>query len=334
MKTNKISTNLRKITILFLIIALYYPSYSQVYTGQIFDLKTKTPLSYVNIFIPKKGVGTVTDENGKYSLNLINELDNDTLQFSLIGYKSEIIPIKRYKSNYETSNAMFFLEESTFNLSEVVVKPKNIVSVVTGNTISKINKNTCQPIFTLLDSVMSDVEKKELKNIDEQNKYYKAFPEKYIEVGTLFEIKKRETFIDKIQFQFCENNFDSIKLRLNIYSNLNDFRLALILKGFDKYESVLNKPIYFTVKKNCSTVDIDLKPYNLSVTDDFIVTIETIKPEDYKKIKVPFIEGFGGEDFVFGLYKQVILKMPIIKMGCNVTTSYEKTGNWFSNLFD
>ena len=321
----------KSITFIIFIIAYTFPISSQTFSGQVFDSNSRQILSYVNIGIPAKGVGTISDETGKYKLLLDKEFENDTLQFSLIGYKSVFISVHNYVANYPTLDALIFLEKNVYSLSEVIIKPKNIVTETIGNTISKIKPKDCAAVFSLMDSIFTNAQNK----ANSKDKYHKAFPEKRIEIGTLFEIKHRETYIEKVQLQFCEGQYDSIKIRLNIYSNLDHVIKAAMFKGFTEYVNVLKSPIYFTLKKNTSLIEIDLTPYNIKVMDDFIVSLETLKPEDYKKINIPVEASLGGEPAAMSFSnKTPFMKVPLMRFGCTATISYEKKGNWFTNLFN
>src|SRR5665213_1572513 len=118
----------RKISFFIVFVIAYsFPLSSQTYSGQVFDSKNKQTLSYVNIGIPAKGVGTISDEAGKYKLILDKEFENDTLQFSLIGYKSIFISVRNYLANFSALNDSIFLEKNVYSLSEVIIKPENIV---------------------------------------------------------------------------------------------------------------------------------------------------------------------------------------------------------------
>jgi hypothetical protein len=53
---------------LFTIWALF--AHAQVFDGVVKDAKTGVPLPYVNVGIVNKGVGTVTDNAGRFKINL------------------------------------------------------------------------------------------------------------------------------------------------------------------------------------------------------------------------------------------------------------------------
>jgi hypothetical protein len=79
------------------------------------------PLPGVNILIEGSKVGAVTDVNGNYSIKVG---ENATLVFSMIGYKTERIPVEGRSSINVT------LSEDIQSLEEVVVAAIPIIANV------------------------------------------------------------------------------------------------------------------------------------------------------------------------------------------------------------
>lgn len=61
--------------------------------GTVTDSKTGDALPGVDVIVKGTSNGTATDKNGKYSLSVANS--TDTLIFSYIGYKTQVLPIDR-----------------------------------------------------------------------------------------------------------------------------------------------------------------------------------------------------------------------------------------------
>ncbi|MGL6269961.1 MAG: carboxypeptidase-like regulatory domain-containing protein [Chitinophagaceae bacterium] len=55
------------------------------------------PLAYVSIGLKEKPIGTISDSDGPYSLEVHIENVTDTLLLSLIGYESKLILISQLK---------------------------------------------------------------------------------------------------------------------------------------------------------------------------------------------------------------------------------------------
>lgn len=87
--------------------------------GKVVDSNKLNPLPYVNIALVKRAdslvlSGTITNDKGLFTIQSIKD-SNLVVRFSLIGYKTKIIPL--YQVETTTS-----LEESVNILSSVIVK--------------------------------------------------------------------------------------------------------------------------------------------------------------------------------------------------------------------
>ncbi len=82
-------------------------------SGTVIALSDEEPLPGVNIVVKGKGIGTVTDIDGNYSINVPNE--DDILVFSSIGYTTEEVPVNG------RSAINMSLAEDIQSLSEIVV---------------------------------------------------------------------------------------------------------------------------------------------------------------------------------------------------------------------
>lgn len=83
-------------------------------TGVVVDSLTHEGLSYVAVFVEGKSAGTMTDENGRFSLAA--KIPGDTLRFSMMGYSTK----KVVASPLMTVE----LSPTGVTLNEVIVKPK------------------------------------------------------------------------------------------------------------------------------------------------------------------------------------------------------------------
>lgn len=80
-------------------------------SGTVTDKNTGQPLSGVSVLINETSNGTVTDGNGKYSLQVAN--GKETLRFAYVGYESQEIKIKsRHVINIQMKVSRLTLQES------------------------------------------------------------------------------------------------------------------------------------------------------------------------------------------------------------------------------
>jgi len=76
------------ISVLLLILSSTFLQSQTVIKGSLIDKTTKETLPYVNIGVIGKNLGTVSDINGNFKIELPKQHDNDTLRISMIGYET------------------------------------------------------------------------------------------------------------------------------------------------------------------------------------------------------------------------------------------------------
>lgn len=162
-------------------------AHAQVVDGVVKDAKTNLPLPYVNVGIIDKGVGTVTDNAGRFRINLTGH-DADSLKLSMIGYKSLTYRVAGFIKDTE-AHKILLLQPTVTQLKEVKVNNHKWKQVVLGNTSQSKSTNAG---FT-----------------DNKLGY---------EIGAIIKIKKSPTFIKQFNANIASEVTDSVKLRLNFYS--------------------------------------------------------------------------------------------------------------------
>ncbi len=101
--------------------------------GKIVNKFSGKPLPYTNITIQGTAHGSVSNEDGMFSLNTQGFKGNDTLVVSFIGFKTQKFALSQIKAFHTIS-----LEEDLINLSEAFVfgkppKPKDIIKKMIKN---------------------------------------------------------------------------------------------------------------------------------------------------------------------------------------------------------
>ena len=103
-------------------------------SGIVLDFNSKEPLLYTNIYVLHKNIGTVTNENGRFAIDVLGLNKNDTLRFQYIGYKARNLTIQML----DTMSAVYLKKES-YNLLEAVIfggstpDPRTIVKNIIRN---------------------------------------------------------------------------------------------------------------------------------------------------------------------------------------------------------
>ena len=211
--------------------------------GVVIDSDTKETLPFVNIGIINKGVGTVSNFDGKFYLEIdkANFSNNDILQFSSVGYKT--IQFKISEINF--NNTLFqkvVMEPEAMQLNEAIVSAKFLKSKkddVVGFSYPSKNKFG----------------------------YWKGDGSLGAELVTRISVDKKKHYLKDFHFYVNENYSDSVLVRINVY------------KGGTIYpeDKLLKKNVTKMIGKSPGMVTVDLKPYNLIVDEDFSIGLELLK---------------------------------------------------------
>lgn len=121
-------------------------------TGKVISAEDQQPLPGVNVVVKGTSLGTVTDVEGKFTVNLSDGATD--LVFSFIGYITQTVAVGE-RSNLEVS-----LQTDTQTLEEVVVVGYGIQkkSDITGSTASlKGDELTKQPVLTATQAMQGKV---------------------------------------------------------------------------------------------------------------------------------------------------------------------------------
>jgi hypothetical protein len=104
--------------------------------GTIIDKTSGEYLSFANISLLGKSLGTVSNDIGKFNLKISNKNIHDTLVVSFIGYKNKYIPVNQlyfYNNN-------IYLEEDLYQIKEVVIRVINATEIL-EQALDKISDN-------------------------------------------------------------------------------------------------------------------------------------------------------------------------------------------------
>ncbi len=198
---------------------------------------TAEVLPYVNIGIRGKGVGTVSDRNGEFEIDLSEKYYSDSLSISMIGYHSQIYLVKNFIDLIH-KNSTIHLEENIQVLDEVIISSRRLKKRILGNKAK---------IRLYSDGFESD----QLGS----------------EAGIIIKIKKSPTYVKKFTAYIAKNEHPELKFRLNFYD----------IKDGLPNKRILKENIIVTSKIKKGKLEVDLEKYNIVVEDDFFVSLEWIE---------------------------------------------------------
>lgn len=211
-----------------------------ILSGYVQDSKTKIKLPYVNIGVLNKEIGTVSDREGSFDFHLTESNANDTIRLSMIGYKPKILTVDNLLN--KKGNIEVNLEEEISELNEVVVTAEKWKNKVLGN---KTKSTFIGHLF-----------------------YYEQLGK---EMGIRMNVGRKPTFVDDFNFHISYNRFSAKSFfRLNMYKTVNGKPSENILK---------NNIIIPVEPKQTGMISINLKEYDIVLTEDVIVTLEWVDNE-------------------------------------------------------
>ncbi len=232
----------KKILLLLAVSFSFFSFSQQIITidAIVLNEATKTPIEYVNIGFIRKGIGTVSNNNGAFLLEYNEDLvtAKDILQFSVLGYETLKIEAGNLFNLLENSNKIY-LKPAPITLSEVIIKTVPQAEKVIGG----------------LDSSIGTIG------------YWRGEVALGGEIATRLKIKKKNSRLKELKIKVLENLSDSIKVRINIY-------------GFNKNSpnvNLLNSNIFHTISIKSGIETINLKPYNIKLDNDVIISVELIE---------------------------------------------------------
>lgn len=208
--------------------------------ARVLDKETNQPIAYANIGFIKKSIGTISNENGFFKLEFNeSKLSNSEIfQISTLGYQTLKININQLFELISQSN-IIYINPKPFALDEVFLTNDKRKEVRLGNT--RVNKNTVG--------------------------YWKDKKALGGEIATKMNVKKKNTKLLDLKFNIVENLSDSLKIRVNVYNYAKR----------SPSKKILTQNIFYTITQKEGEVAIDLKPYNIRVDDDFVISIELVK---------------------------------------------------------
>ena len=212
---------------------------SKIY-GQVIDSNTHEPLSYVSIGVLNREIGTVTNNEGQFHLSIKSELKNDTIRISSIGYNSVEFSVKDLIEKDKPLTIELF--EQINELNEVVIRAKLIKKKTLGN------KTESRFISTALN-----------------------YEQLGAEIGIKINISHVPTFVDAFNFSISYNRLSAKSIfRVNFYT----------IKNGNPFDNILTKNILVPIEpKQTGLITVDLKPYNIILSEDVIVTLEWVYTE-------------------------------------------------------
>lgn len=229
-----------RILFIVLFILILKPGVAQQINGLVMDNETGDPLPYVHIGIHKKGIGTISDEAGRFTLSLSEKYIKDTIVFSMVGYQSFYLKLNNRPFNPKNIR----LKPSSIQLHEVVVTEKKGKKPIYRFGQTKPTKiATGATGFEIRDYGVGQ------------------------EIGTVIKNDGESYVINAISFHHKSNTLDSILYRVNIYD----------LKYGKPANSLIQNQLFVVANKREKWIHLNIEDQFFIFNKDLFVSIELVQ---------------------------------------------------------
>jgi CarboxypepD_reg-like domain len=225
------------------IFIVQFSSAQSIIRGKILSQSDKRPIAYVNIGIINTAVGTISNEDGSFSLQVPNHYTTDSLLFSAIGFGRKNVLIQ----SLVTDGLTIFLQEQITQLNEVT-----IASTREKNKRFELGNKNYNGGVLETDTTYAGASKALL--IENKSPLYGdlAFP----------------IYLEAARIRIYRNNLASFKFRIRIYS--------VDSLTHQPGEDLLDKSIVMESTIKNGWLEFDLSSYKFIVTGPFFIAFERI----------------------------------------------------------
>ncbi len=208
-------------------------------SGKVTDAKTGEGLPYVNIGVLNGERGTVTDTEGRFVLDFSEDLSNDTLRISSIGYQPKELLLRKL---LDQKSVAVSLQEDIGELAEIVIPARGLKQKNLGN---KTESRFMGTGF--------------------------SYDQLGAEMGIKINVRHEPTYVDAFNFFVSHNRLSARSIfRVNFYS---------VEKGKPRKNLLKENILVHIDPKETGAISVDLQDQNIVLTDDVIVTLEWVENE-------------------------------------------------------
>ena len=262
---------MKKIVLIYSLL-IYGIFHSQIISGKIFSDENNQPIAFARIGIINESIGSVTDENGNYKIDLSNIDTSKEITVQLGGYVSFVQKIQDF---IKLNSHNIILKEKVNEIAEVKISPKtfenknwgvnskskkmgfwytskgnaddnwlNELAILFQNKkrvkIEKININVAQfetekPVV-LNFNIYSNENKRPGKSILSENLSVEITKEKIIDGTFTYDLSDKSIWIDKEDFYISMQIMDGFKGKLGFSAAL--LSTVYLRSYYEKWEKI------------------------------------------------------------------------------------------------
>ncbi|SIS52935.1 CarboxypepD_reg-like domain-containing protein [Belliella pelovolcani] len=234
--------------LIFLIVSISNNASSQQslkLSGLIIDRDTQMPIPYTNIGIKNKFIGTVSDHQGYFSIELSESTNSDTIEISRIGYEKIKAPIAAFGFS-DSEPIIISIKQNMIDLNEFTVNEDYIEGQKSFGIL---------PLKSRFAFAFNPMKSDARANLGR-------------ELGIEIDPDGKEMRVNEVSFAIQSNQIGHITYRVNIYKE------DAILK--DKPGEKVSEKIYEVTEKGNGVHSVSLKSENIILSEKSWVTIEFV----------------------------------------------------------
>jgi len=277
---------MKKLNVFILLFSAYL-LHAQVISGTVLSKEENAPIAYVKIGVEKENLGIISDENGKFSIDLSKTNPAAKIRIDVAGYESYTETVQDF---IKQNDRQIFLKEKFKNIQEVYISPKKLVDKNWG-----VNTKTKSVMY----SVKPELSKEDF--LGETALEFKA---------------NKNSKIKNIHLNIASISADRpIIMRYTIYNEKNG------LPG----ESILDEEITVELTKDKITDDtftLDVNEKNIWVYGKFFVGIQFLKEFEGRLNISAALFRTGYLRKFYGDWKKMTIAAPAI----NIDVKVDKNG--------
>ena len=243
-----------KTSLLFLFLTFTCSCFGQIRISGTVKQSDSSILPYVNIGIKLKNIGTITNENGQFAVEIPKQFLKDTLTFSYVGFEELNVPIQ---SIVHSSMHVFLLNPKTTQLAEIIVKSKQLKQ-------KNIGTKSHNPFL------WGSAQSKDKNDI--------------IEFAKFINIKNNFSRIQNVHIYLGGVTVDTATFRINFYNVING------LPG----NKIIDKNIIERMPIKKGWLTIDLTKENIVLDQNFFVSFEFMPEKKFSKYVFSYGGQVGG----------------------------------------
>ncbi|GAB0155340.1 hypothetical protein CHRYSEOSP005_06010 [Chryseobacterium sp. Alg-005] len=267
---------------LFLLLSGIY-GYAQVISGTVFSSEENQPIPYVKIGVEKETSGTISDENGQFSIDLSQTDKTRKIKIEVAGFENYTTSVLDFIKN---NDQKIFLKEKVKNIQEVKLTSKKFVDKNWG-----VNTKTKHVLY----SVNPELRREDFLG----------------ETALEFNANKRSK-IKNINLNVASYQSDRpVVMRYSIYSEKNGFPDQNILD-----EEITVKLTEDKIKSG--TFVLDVNDRNIWVQGKFFIGIQFLKEFEGKVTISAALFRTGFIRKFYGNWEKMTLAAPAIHIDVKV----------------